>query len=96
MQKMDDISNKIAEQANLINEYLLPLLENEAFQVDKEDIEKIVTSTRTLEQRLLRILKDEVIFQTISDEELPRFLAKVRHDLRDLINAIQGYTEISL
>jgi len=60
------------------------------------DLERILTSARELLELVDRLLDVEAIAHRRSEADLDELQVKLRHDLRNPLNAIKGYAELLL
>lgn len=78
---------------------LTPFLFEEQSRVFPEciaDIQKVYDACLVLKQKVIASLEEGVIKQNIQSFQLFHYLSKLRHDLRNSINVIHGYSEMIL
>lgn len=95
-----NIREQIIAHCKVIHSILHPLIEAEnksAYLNSYDDLKKINESTVILNQQTLESLSQKVLSeQSIKIDEFNVYLAHVRHNLRNPINLIKGYTDIFL
>jgi two-component system CheB/CheR fusion protein len=94
-QRLKAIKEEILVSLNRINQNIL-LLEEEVGQDEKyiAYIQQIHKVNELLRENTNKYLNPEVINNALKQVDVLDFLAKVRHDLRNPLNAIQGYSEL--
>lgn len=97
--EIGEIREKIIHLVDIVICCLDPFLANKQchfFPDTLADFETVCEGNILLKKKLNEYLKDEAIEQHISSNTLPHYLTKVRHDLRNCVNIINGYLEIIL
>lgn len=61
---------------------------------NRADLEKMHEGCLVLKQKLLEFLQEQAIQKDRSEADLQQYLSKVRHDLRNVVNVINGYGEM--
>lgn len=64
-------------------------------QESLKDVKNIYKSALVLKQKIINLLNDNLLHNFDKNTNREEYFGNVRHDLRDVINAIKGYTEIA-
>lgn len=64
------------------------------FSENRADLEKMHEGCLSLKQKLLEFLEEQTIKKNSLETDLQQYLSKVRHDLRNFVNVVNGYGEM--
>lgn len=76
-----------------LSPYILGEKQN-IFSKNRADLEKMHEGCLALKQKLIEFLQEQAIQKNLSEPDLQQYLSKVRHDLRNVVNVINGYSEM--
>lgn len=95
--KLADVRGKITQHVNSLLLFLEPFSEDHLKHVPDMStyLQNIRDGSLLLKQETTSLLGEEAL-KNIETGDLSAYLTKIRHDLRNRINAIQGYAEITL
>lgn len=97
--KLTSVREKIAGYVDYLSQRLKPFLtEDDLKQYPQMStyVQNILNSSLTLKQYLTKLLNEDALEQKLQKGGLSEYLSIVRHDLRNPMNAIQGYAEMLL
>lgn len=94
---IEALKQRLLEPSNIILSYSNILSEKtvyESLQSFDDELDKIVSASQQLIKEINRSISDEVL--KLKDDQILEFQKKTRHDLRNIINIILGYSEMIL
>ena len=94
---LETLKQRLLEPANIILSYTNILNEPKVYQslLEFEDeIVKIINSSNQLIDEINKTISDEIL--NLKEYEILEFQKKTRHDLRNIVNIILGYSEMIL
>ena len=95
--QIEALKQRLMEPANIILSYARIISEPGVYQKLEEfddEINKIVNSSNSLIEEINKVTSDEAL--NLKDDQVQDFQKKTRHDLRNIVNIILGYSEMIL
>lgn len=95
--QLESLKQRLLEPANIILSYSGVLKQKsvlESLHDFEDELFKIINASNQLIEEIDKVVSDKIL--ELSEDQIPDFQKKTRHDLRNIVNIILGYSEMIL
>lgn len=95
--QLESLKQRLLEPANIILSYSGVLKQKavlESLHDFEDELFKIINASNQLIEEIDKVVSDKIL--DLNEDQIPDFQKKTRHDLRNIVNIILGYSEMVL